>query len=80
MNEEYENQIELWQKLRDQSDRNIRQSLNIHFPRRYGYPKCEYFPSRIQEEKLMVGRALLTHARSDLIIKTIQMLTEKHAK
>lgn len=68
MSEEWDSQIELWKKLRDQADQRIKQTLNMEYPRECGHPKLENVPNQST-----IGRALLAFTRCDLTIKTIQM-------
>lgn len=69
MSGEYENQIELWKKLRDQADQHIEQTLDMHFQRQCGH----MLENTSNPNQLTIGRALLAFTRCDLTVKTIQM-------
>lgn len=67
-----EDKIEAWESLRDRADQIIKNQITKHFPCQYGYPAPDKTESSRQYEMEM-GRALWAYARSDLVIKGIQI-------
>lgn len=63
--------LEQWKVLRDHADEIIKRTLGTNFPCPYGYQSPSKQSSR--ESEMEVGRALWAFARSDLMIKTIQI-------
>lgn len=71
MEKRSEEKIEKWESLRDCAEEIIKRSLDTHFPSQYGHPAPDKAVSK--EYQMEMGRALWAYARSDLVIKAIQI-------
>lgn len=80
MDKKWEKQIISWTKLRDQADGMIKSTLENYFPCPYGYSKAKTSEELQKFTEKSMGRSLFAYARSDLLIKTLELEREQQKK